>query len=486
MTVPVHPYRSGVFAPVEGELREEVPLQVIEGQVPKELFGDFLRNGPNPRFEPEGRYHWFDGDGMVHRVRFENGTARYTRRFLQTEAFRAESAAGRSLWGSSTERPDFARQAALGLTTPFKNTANTDIVFHQGKVLAFWWLAGQAYALDAHTLDTLGPEEFGAQVRSISAHPKRDPRSGELLYFDYQSQRPFLSTGIIAPDGVRRFQTEVPLDGPRLQHDMAFTERHVLLFDMALQWDPDELQKGRTKVGVRRNKPSRIGVLRRGAPGETIRWFETDPFYMYHAINASETEEAITLWGCRILNPVADPSGGETVPTIGFLRIEPTLHRWTLNLRTGGVHHEALDDRLAEFPRMDDRFAGGTFRYAVLPTLAREEPTLLFDGLDVHDFQAGNKDHLDYGAGRFGGELVFAPRSATAQEWDGWLVTLVAERGREEAEVWVVEANQVSRGPVARLRIPFRVPIGFHADWAPGWALPARTSKGMRQGTGQG
>jgi carotenoid cleavage dioxygenase len=469
MNAPLQPYRSDLFAPVVGELGEEIPLEVLEGEVPRELFGDFVRNGSNPRFEPKGRYHWFDGDGMVHRVRFENGAARYTRRYVRTEGFAAESEAGEALWGSSTERPDFTRKGA-----PFKNTANTDLTYHHGKLLALWWLSGEVYALDPHSLETLGREEFGAGLKSVSAHPKVDPRTGELLYFDYQARGDFLSTGLVSPEGKVTHHTVVPLDGPRLQHDMAFTERFVLLFDMSMQWDPEELKKGRTKVGFRHGQPGRIGVLRRGAAGETIRWFDANAFYMYHVIGAYEEGETVRLVGCRIENPVADPTKRETVPTIGFLRLEPRLHEWVMHLDTGRVTERSLDDDLGEFPRMDDRFGGVKFRYAAMPHIAREEPSLLFDGVDVHDLARGTKQEHRFGAGRFGSEVVFAPRSAGGAEWDGWLVTFVVERGRADAEAVILDANDVARGPVARLRIPHRVPIGFHADWVPGWQLPAR------------
>ena len=464
-----HPYRSGLFAPVEGELDTEVALEVIEGEVPRELFGDFVRNGANPRFEPRGRYHWFDGDGMVHRVRFEDGQARYLRKYVRTEGFDAETAAGEALWGSSTERPDFTRKGA-----PFKNTANTDLTFHNGKLLALWWLSGEVYALDPHSLATLGREEFGAGLRSISAHPKVCPRTGELLYFDYQARGDFLSTGLVSPEGKVTHHTVVPLDGPRLQHDMAFTENHVLLFDMSMQWDAEELKKGRTKVGFRRGQPARIGVLRRGAKGETIRWFDANAFYMYHVIGAYEEGTTIRLVGCRIENPVADPHAEESVPTIGFLRLEPRLHEWVLDLETGAVRERSLDDALGEFPRMDDRFGGVKFRYAAMPNIARCERSLLFDGVDVHDLERACKASHRYGEGRFGGELVFAPRNAEGDEFDGWLVTFVVARGHEDAEAWVYDAKAVERGPVVKLRIPSRVPIGFHADWVPGWKLPVR------------
>ena len=124
-----NPYLLGVYAPVSQEIDAE-DLQVI-GKIPADLNGVYLRNGPNPRFAPEGRYHWFDGDGMIHAVHLENGKARYRNRWVRTKAFEAESEAGRGLWNGVMENPKgnpFGNTHGLGL----KDSANTDVVFHRG------------------------------------------------------------------------------------------------------------------------------------------------------------------------------------------------------------------------------------------------------------------------------------------------------------------------------------------------------------------
>src|SRR5262245_27227253 len=89
-------YGKGVFAGVADE-RNDADLPV-EGELPPELYGMFARNSPNPRFPPRGRYHWFDGDGMVHAVYFEDGRARYCNRYVQTRGLAIEEAAGTALW----------------------------------------------------------------------------------------------------------------------------------------------------------------------------------------------------------------------------------------------------------------------------------------------------------------------------------------------------------------------------------------------------
>lgn len=468
------PYLQGNYAPIDTEIATEA-LSVV-GEIPKGLRGTYARIGANPRFLPAGRHHWFDGDGMVHAVTFEEGTARYVNRWVRTSAFLAEEEAGKALWTGVTERPDFTNPRG-----PFKDSANTDLVYHAGKLLALWWLGGEPYRLSLPSLETCGTETFGGKVKTVSAHPKVDPRTGELMFFDYKPYPPYLTYGVAAADGTLSHLTTIDLAGPRLQHDMAITERFSLFLDMSMRWDPELLAQGKTRVRFFRDRPSRIGVLPRHAPGSEIRWFETSPFYMYHTINAwEEPGDRVVLLGCKIENPLAgdDANPAREVPTIGFLRLEPVLVRWTIDLRAGTVKEEQLDDALAEFPRMDNRFLGRRSRYAYSPRISAA-PTLLFDGVLKYDTDRGTSRLHRYPEGWFGGETPFAPREGAAQdpggEDDGYLVTFVVEEATGQSEVHVLDARDVEAPPLARVRIPQRVPTGYHAYWVP--ASPGGAAK---------
>jgi carotenoid cleavage dioxygenase len=396
---------SGNYAPIATEIATE-PLEVI-GALPRDLRGTFVRIGANPRFAPKGRHHWFDGDGMLHAVHFEEGRARYRNRWVRTRAFVEEERAGHPLWSGVTERPDFTNPRG-----PFKDTANTDVVHHAGKLLALWWLGGEPYHVALPSLETCGVETFGGPPRTISAHPKVDPVTGEMMVFDYKPYPPYLSYGVVDRHGTLTHWTTIDLPGPRLQHDMAITERHTLLFDMSMMWDPELLARGQTRVRFFRDRPSRIGVLPRHAPGREVRWFETSPFYMYHSINAWDAgDDRIVLLGCKIEHPLAgDPDNPRSVvaPTIGFLRLAPSLTRWTIDLRAGSVKEERLDDTSAEFPRMDNRVLGRASRYTYAPRIAAA-PTLLFDGVIQYDTDRGTQRTHRYPQGWFGGETPFAP-----------------------------------------------------------------------------
>ena len=78
----VNPFLQGNFAPYRGE-GDHDRLSVV-GEIPPELRGTYYRNGPNPAFEPMGKYHWFDGDGMIHAITLRDGRASYRNRWVQS------------------------------------------------------------------------------------------------------------------------------------------------------------------------------------------------------------------------------------------------------------------------------------------------------------------------------------------------------------------------------------------------------------------
>jgi carotenoid cleavage dioxygenase-like enzyme len=453
----VSPYLEGVFAPIENEIDAQC---TVVGDLPHDLAGVFVRNGSNPMFTPKGRYHWFDGDGMLHALHLENGRATYRNRYVRTRALAAEQSAGEALWTGINERPDFSKPGG-----PFKDTANTDLVFHAGRLLALWWLGGPCYQVALPSLDTVGEYDFGGTLSTgLTAHPKLDPETGELMVFDYSVLPPYLTYSVMSADGQMVHHTDIDLPGPRLLHDLAITARHTIFLDFPLMWDPELLARGKTKVAFRTDMPARFGILGRHAEGDAIKWFEAESCYMYHTINAWESGDEVVLVGCRIENPLAESVGDEVVPNIDVLRLQPYLHEWRFNLVTGAVRERALDDVMTEFPRMNNAHLGRKTRFSYNPRIA-PEPTLLFDGFIKYDTEAGTSTVHEYGDGRFGGETVFAPRTGAKSEADGYVLTFVTEAGTGASEAIIVDAQRVEDGPVARIRIPQRVPIGYHAWW---------------------
>jgi len=456
------PYLSGPYAPVlEESNARDLP---VVGELPGDLEGTFVRNGANPRLSPKGRYHWFDGDGMIHALQLEGGRASYRNRFVHTDGLAAELGAGSPLWTGILEPVDLSNP--LG---PFKNTANTDLVFHAGKLLALWWQSGVPYVVSLPDLETCGKELFGgAHKPGISAHPKVDPRTGEMMFMTFGMRAPFLSYGVIGKDG--RLEHFVPIEtvpGPRYQHDIAITEHFTILMDLPMYADPEMLKIGKSRVRFFRDQPARFGVIPRRGKGADVRWFEAEACYVYHTINAWEEGDEIVMIGCRIKDPLVgdplNPREERPIPSIGLQRLEPHLHEWRMNLATGVVRERRLGDALVEFPRMDNRALGSRSRYSYSPRITHA-PTLLFDGLVKHDHETGQETVYEYPRGWYGGEAVVCPRTGGQEEDDAYLTTFVVEGTTGETEAYVWSARDFG-APLARVKIPHRVPIGYHAWW---------------------
>ena len=463
-----NPYLQGNFAPVHEELVVDA-LEVI-GEVPEDLDGLYVRNGPDPRYAPRGRYHWFDGDGMLHAARIRGGKVEYRNRWVRTEGFERESASRGPLWTGIIE--PLGKNPRLGVHLPLKDTANTDVKFHHGKLLATWYLAGEPYAVDPRTLETLGKDTFGGKLGcNVSAHVKVDAVTDELLFFDYSPRAPFLGTGVVGPDGVLSHYTDVALPGPRMPHDMAITEHHVILMDLPLVGDPEAAKVGRHKLVFRRDWPSRFGVLPRKAPGSAIRWFEAKPCYMYHSVNAWEEGDEIVMDACRVERPQPPEAAVTRLDKmLAYLRLDARLYRYRFNLKTGRTSEAPLDDVNTEFPSMDARLVGRKSRYAYNVHITNDS-TLLFDGLVKYDTERGTSETVLFGPGRHGSEAPFAPREGAMAEDDGYLVAFVTDEATRRSELAIFDARQLKSGPVARVLLPQRVPHGFHATWVPGGRL---------------
>jgi carotenoid cleavage dioxygenase-like enzyme len=458
-----NPYLLGVYAPVSTEI-DAADLTVI-GEIPRDLNGVYLRNGPNPRFAPEGRYHWFDGDGMVHAVHLEDGRARYRNRYVRTKAFQAESEAGRALWTGVMENPKgnpFGNGHGLNL----KDNANTDVIFHRGKVLTTWYLCGSPYAIDPLSLETLGAEDFlGTLTGDVMAHPKVDERTGELFWFDYGPKPPFMRYGVVSADGKVVHTTDVTLPGPRLPHDMAITDHYAVLMDLPLLQDAAAAKHGRHKIVFDRSLPARFGVLPRHGTGDQVRWFEAKPCYIYHVVNAWESGDEVVLDVCRVSKPQPRADARTPLATmLSYLRLDAQLYRYRFDLRTGATTETPLDDDNIEFPSVDARLVGQPSRYSYNVHISPES-TLMFDGLVRYDQRTGARESHEFGPGRWGSEAPFCPRDGSTGDDDGYLVTFVQDEGTGKSEVDIFDAAALSAGPVARILLPQRVPLGFHATW---------------------
>ncbi|MGZ5934309.1 MAG: carotenoid oxygenase family protein, partial [Rhizomicrobium sp.] len=208
-----HPYLNGAWTPLHEEVNA-FDLEVIEGKIPSDIDGMYLRNTENQIHQPLGRFHPFDGDGMIHQIDFQGGRASYRNRFVRTRCFAAEQEAGGSLWGGLADPVHLAKRPGFGAHGSLKDSSSTDIVVHAGKALSTFYQCGEGYRLDPETLEQYGVEPW-VPIDGISAHAKVDERTGELLFFNYSKHAPYLHYGVVDRDNRLTNYIPIPLAGPR-------------------------------------------------------------------------------------------------------------------------------------------------------------------------------------------------------------------------------------------------------------------------------
>lgn len=451
-TPPLDPDRpwwlQGGFAPVAREV-EAFDLEV-NGALPPELTGLYVRNGSNPRTGVSP--HWFLGDGMVHGVRLESGRARwYRNRYVRTPLYEASAGFGDGVPGGTSTQ------------------SNVSAIRYGDRLLASGEV-GLPYELSPDDLSTIGPVDFaGRLATSMTAHPKVDPATGRLHFFGYGFVPPFLTYHVAEPDGTLVHSTEVPVPGPTMIHDFAITESDAMFWDLPVVFDLDaavamidDPSSGAFPFRWDPAYGARVGVLPLGGDGAAVRWSDLDePCYAFHGVNAFRRGDDVVLDICR-LSSMFEPDdvlGGEL-----------TLRRWTVPAGGGQVGDEVLvhaGDDPGELPSRDLRRTGREHRHGYLVSTRPATGTVDFGGVVKHDFRTGARTRWDPGPARHSGEWLFVADPAGDADDEGWLLAYVHDEATASTELVVLDATDIAAGPVATVALPQRVPYGFHAAWLP-------------------
>lgn len=462
-----HPYLTGAWTPQFEEVNA-VDLDVIEGTIPTDIDGIYLRNTENQVHQPLGRHHPFDGDGMIHRISFKDGVASYRNRFIRTRGFEAEQIAGAALWGGLMDGPNVSKRPGFGAHGGLKDTASTDVVVHGGKAIATFYQCGEGYVLDPETLESEGVAPW-VPLDGISAHPKVDEATGELMFFNYSKHAPYMHYGVVDASGRLTNYIPVPLPGPRLPHDMIFSANWSILNDLPVFWD-QELLKNRNMHAVRlhENVPARFALVPRHGKTQDIRWFEAAPTYVLHFLNAYEEGDEVIVDGYFQTNPTPEPiadagAHGHLMAYLDQHSMATRLHRWRFNLSDGTTKEERLDDRTVEFGMINQKFAGRKYRY-VYSTLAKPG-WFLFEGFVKHDLETGEAIEVRLAPGRYASEAPFAPRIGAVDEDDGYIVSFIIDENRGTSECILIDAKRFADGPVCRIALPHKISSGTHAHW---------------------
>lgn len=459
-----HQFLAGNLFPVAREIDE--PCAVL-GEVPDRLGGTFLRNGPNPMFEPLGKYHMFDGDGMLHGLTFDGGAPRYRNRWIVSRALQAEMRHGRALYKGLAELFDFPDPALIGDAGPVKNPANTHIVRHAGRYLALYE-GGPPTEVTAD-LDTVGEFDFdGRLLGAMTAHPRIDPRSGEMMFFAYSPIPPYLRYHVADASGALVHSVEIDLAVPVMMHDFVVTEHYSVFLDSPARFNLTG--QGSDMVRWQPDLGCRLGVLPRHGRGDEIRWFDIDPGHVQHFWNAWEDGDRIVLSGSRLAH--ADfgmETAAEGGTEAGSSNVDATAGRpadFWIDLVAGTAGWSERDDLGGDFCRFNDGYTGIASRYDYMAAFLGENDVIGdFDTIVKYDTVTNERTVWHAGAQGHVGEAVFAPDPAGRDEDDGWLLSAIYDSANDRSEVAILDARDIAAGPVARVQIPQRMPFGFHANW---------------------
>ena len=478
---------SDFFAPMRFEA--EVLDCEVEGRLPDALQGSFYRSCADRRFPPLYPHDTpYNADGAVDLFRFHGGHVDFRSRYVRTPRFLAERKAHRALFGLYRNR----LTSDPSVRDVSHNTANTTPIVHGGMLFSMKEESPPT-RLDPHTLDTIGEWDFDGDLRatSFTAHPKIDPFTGEMIAFSYEARGDCsddLAVFVFDRDAKLKHQIWFKSPVVSMMHDMAITDRHVILPTTSMVTSPERLQRGELHWAHDPSVPAYVAIVPRDGSAADVRWFRGTPeqAMLIHTTNAWSEGNKVILEA-----PVASENFHPYFPRIDGTRSDPskyvpTLRRWTFDLDAPGDswQEEILFGgmKVTTFTRIDDRFLTRRQRYSYM---LMSDPSLpinrdFADTLAVRVSNAWYRfDHLTGAIDKFAAgdshgmsEPQFVPRSPTAAEGDGYLIGVVNDFRALRSELVVVDAMNLAAGAIARVKLPFRLHMQVHGWWVPRTELP--------------
>jgi carotenoid cleavage dioxygenase-like enzyme len=450
------------------------PLPIIAGKIPEGLRGTLYRNGP-ARLERGGEKvgHWFDGDGAILAVKFSDNGATGIYRYVQTSGYLAESKAGKYLYGNygMTAPGPFWNQ----LIRPVKNAANTSVLALPDKLLALWE-GGNPHALDLETLQTQGLDDLSGLSNNLpySAHPKCDPKTGEIFNFGVTPGKNS-TLNLYKSDATGKIcqKSSFTVDGLPLIHDFIMAGKYLIFFispvrvkllpilfgwqsySDAMEWKPE---LGTEILVFDRTTLSLVSKS------------QTEPWYQWHFSNGYvDNNGEIVIEFFRYQDFQTNqrlkqfPTGEIQLPA------KSTLWQVRLDPETAKVKSsEELLDRDGEFPIVPPENTGAFSRYTfiVLHRKGADTTREIHGAIARFDHQTNTIKEADLGENRYPTEPIYAPDSLNPHQ--GWVLTVVYDGNNNQSEVWVFDSERLDDEPVCKLGLPSVVPMGFHGTWKAG------------------
>ena len=446
----------------------------IHGELPRELNGAWYRMTPDPQFPPRlGDDIYISGDGMISMFRFQDGHVDYRSRYVRTERFVAERKARRALFGAYRNR--FTDDPSVEGVD--RTVANTSPIWHAGRLFATKE-DGLPYEVDPDTLETLGRFDWDGELktRTVSAHPKIDPRTGELLFFGYESSGDAscdMAFGVADAKGRLVSEEWFQAPYPGMVHDFAITRDYAIFPVFPTIVELDRMKAGGPHWMSDISQDCWVAVIPRDGGVKGLRWFRRPGGQFFHVINAFNEGETITLDLC-----VSEMNSFPYIPDVSGIPYDPQKasafpSRWTLDLTR---NDDKIDERVishvpGDVPRIDDRRIGQRYRQAwmgmVDPTRAMRFSGPVGAGFNMVgrlDIETAETDAW-YGSDDDSfQEPQFVP--AGAGETDGYVLAVIERHAQNLSDVGVFRAGRMADGPLALIRMPLRLRGAVHGCWA--------------------
>lgn len=444
----------------------------VEGKIPADLRGTLFRNGPAIFSRFGQRYpHWFDADGAVSAVKFDAQHASGAVRVVQTKSFKEETLAGKRVFGGFG-MPTPGNMIKRVLQPRFKNAANVSVMPWNDRLFALYE-GGLPTEISANDLTTLGERDLnGMIVQGFSAHPHRVPARRAMYNFGLRYGKVTeLSVYELRDDGGHRELTRLALPYPTMAHDFIATEKHIIFFISPLR-----LRIARQLLGVASlannfawyaESGTEVIVIPIDDPTRVTR-FTTEAFFQWHFCNAYERGGEIVVDFVRYPDCNADRLLAHLFDAPGKIPVDGQLCRLAVNAVQRKVSVEPFPVPACEFPRIAPSVQGQVYCYAYLLSVGLQgNPGAgwIEDHVAKLDVKTGQLELFHFGAGHYPSEAVFAPRAGAKGEDDGYVLTLVYDANSHVSYAAVLDARDITQGPLACAYFGHFIPFTLHGAW---------------------
>ncbi|HEY8983803.1 MAG TPA: carotenoid oxygenase family protein [Streptomyces sp.] len=459
-------FLNGPFAPWHEESHGyDLP---VEGRIPADLAGALFRTSSNPRFQPRdlGRYHWWEGDGMVAGIYLREGKAAFRTSWVLTDSMKIEVEQGEAVYsgfvngGTPGRLPAGAPQG--------KNVANTNVGVFDDHLLVYYE-GGLPYALHPQTLETYGTYDFHGGIDVLcTAHHKIDPDSGDMLFFAATGPTITWYRADVKTGGIIDAHA-IDVGVPVLMHDFAVSENYAVFLVAPNLFRLDLVAQGRPGVVWDESAlPHGTQIVLMDRRTHKVTWHETgDMFAPTHFFNAYEIGDEVVIDLHRI-SRIGNPADRPDAPLASHEWFPPAYSwQWRVNTATGATRNHKVTGVAGEFPKINDLYLGRPQRYGYFSTTRGVDDGCMTDGLARHDFVKGTTLVVE-GPRELTSpsEIVFVARPDARSEDDGYLLSLWWNRETGLTELLIHDAADPVHDPLARVKLPVRVPTGFHGNWA--------------------